>query len=58
MAWVVLVIAGLFEVGWAIGLKYYETQIRVESIAFQLSLLYFSVVNEGRKLFWTQPDQP
>jgi quaternary ammonium compound-resistance protein SugE len=24
MAWVVLVIAGLFEVGWAIGLKYTE----------------------------------
>ncbi len=24
MAWVVLVIAGLFEIGWAIGLKYTE----------------------------------
>lgn len=24
MAWVVLVLAGLFEVGWAIGLKYSE----------------------------------
>lgn len=24
MAWVILVIAGLFEVGWAIGLKYAE----------------------------------
>ena len=24
MAWVILVIAGLFEVGWAIGLKYTE----------------------------------
>ncbi len=24
MAWVVLVVAGLFEVGWAIGLKYTE----------------------------------
>lgn len=24
MAWVVLIIAGLFEVGWAIGLKYTE----------------------------------
>ena len=24
MAWVLLVIAGLFEVGWAIGLKYTE----------------------------------
>ena len=24
MAWVILVLAGLFEVGWAIGLKYTE----------------------------------
>jgi quaternary ammonium compound-resistance protein SugE len=24
MAWVILVVAGLFEVGWAIGLKYTE----------------------------------
>jgi len=24
MAWVILVVAGLFEVGWAIGLKYSE----------------------------------
>lgn len=24
MAWIVLVIAGLFEIGWAIGLKYTE----------------------------------
>ena len=24
MAWVVLVIAGLFEIGWAVGLKYTE----------------------------------
>ena len=24
MAWVILVIAGLFEIGWAIGLKYAE----------------------------------
>ena len=24
MAWVVLIVAGLFEIGWAIGLKYTE----------------------------------
>ncbi|HEY5931417.1 MAG TPA: SMR family transporter [Nitrospira sp.] len=24
MAWIILVVAGLFEVGWAIGLKYTE----------------------------------
>ena len=29
MAWVILVIAGLFEVGWAIGLKYTEGLTRL-----------------------------
>ena len=24
MAWIILIVAGLFEVGWAIGLKYTE----------------------------------
>lgn len=29
MAWIILVIAGLFEVGWAIGLKYTDGFTRV-----------------------------
>jgi quaternary ammonium compound-resistance protein SugE len=29
MAWVILIVAGLFEVGWAIGLKYTEGFTRV-----------------------------
>lgn len=29
MAWIILVIAGLFEVGWAIGLKYTEAFTRL-----------------------------
>lgn len=29
MAWVILIIAGLFEVGWAIGLKYTEGYTRL-----------------------------
>ncbi|MFG0255297.1 MAG: SMR family transporter, partial [Rhodopirellula sp. JB053] len=29
MAWVILVIAGLFEIGWAIGLKYTDGFTRV-----------------------------
>jgi quaternary ammonium compound-resistance protein SugE len=29
MAWVILVVAGLFEIGWAIGLKYTEGFTRV-----------------------------
>ena len=46
MAWVILVVAGLFEVGWAIGLKYTEGFTRllptvwtVLSMIVSLSLL-------------------
>ena len=46
MAWVLLVIAGLFEVGWAIGLKYTEgftrplpTALTVVSMVISLGLL-------------------
>ncbi len=46
MAWVVLVVAGLFEVGWAIGLKYTEGFTRfwptvgtVVAMAISLGLL-------------------
>lgn len=46
MAWIVLVIAGLFEVGWAIGLKYTEgftrpwpTAATVASMVISLWLL-------------------
>jgi quaternary ammonium compound-resistance protein SugE len=46
MAWVILVLAGLFEVGWAIGLKYTEGFTRlvptvwtVLSMIVSLSLL-------------------
>lgn len=46
MAWVVLIIAGLFEVGWAIGLKYTEGFTRlwptvgtVVAMAISLGLL-------------------
>jgi quaternary ammonium compound-resistance protein SugE len=46
MAWVVLMIAGLFEVGWAIGLKYTDgftrplaTALTVVSMVISLGLL-------------------
>ncbi len=40
MAWVVLVVAGLFEVGWAIGLKYTDGFSRVgPSILTVLSIV-------------------
>ena len=46
MAWVVLFVAGLFEIGWAIGLKYtqgftrlWPTLWTVSSMALSLALL-------------------
>lgn len=50
MAWVLLVIAGLFEVGWAIGLKYTEGFTRfwpsvatIAGIVISMSLLALAV---------------
>jgi quaternary ammonium compound-resistance protein SugE len=46
MAWIILIIAGLFEVGWAVGLKYTEgftrmvpTGLTVVSMIVSLGLL-------------------
>lgn len=46
MAWIILVVAGLFEIGWAIGLKYTEGFTRlwptvgtVTSMVISLALL-------------------
>jgi quaternary ammonium compound-resistance protein SugE len=46
MAWIVLVLAGLFEVGWAVGLKYTDgltrplpTALTVLAMAVSLALL-------------------
>jgi len=46
MAWIILVVAGLFEVGWAVGLKYTEgftrplpTLLTVAAMAVSLGLL-------------------
>lgn len=46
MAWVVLVVAGLFEIGWAVGLKYAEGFTRpwptvgtAVSLVFSMGLL-------------------
>ena len=50
MAWVYLVVAGLFEIGWAIGLKYTEGFTRlVPSVATGLAML-ISVVLLGLAL--------
>lgn len=50
MAWVVLVLAGLFEIGWAVGLKYtegftrlYPTLLTVAAMVISLALLGVSL---------------
>ncbi len=43
MAWVVLVIAGLFEIGWAIGLKYTEGFTRPWPTAGTVAAMIVSV---------------
>lgn len=47
MAWLVLVVAGLFEVGWAIGLKYTEGFTRLWPSALTVGAMVVSVVLLG-----------
>jgi len=47
MAWLLLIIAGLLEVGWAIGLKYTEGFTRVWPSVFTLGTMVSSVVLLG-----------
>ncbi len=47
MAWVVLVIAGLFEVGWAIGLKYTEGFTRLWPSVGTVAAMVMSVLLLG-----------
>lgn len=47
MAWVLLLVAGLLEVGWAIGLKYTEGFTRPWPSAFTLAAMVGSVVLLG-----------
>jgi quaternary ammonium compound-resistance protein SugE len=47
MAWVLLLVAGLFEVGWAIGLKYTEGFTKVWPSVFTLAAMTASVVLLG-----------
>ncbi|MGV3572239.1 MAG: quaternary ammonium compound efflux SMR transporter SugE [Ramlibacter sp.] len=47
MAWVVLAIAGLFEVGWAIGLKYTEGFTRLWPSVGTAAAMVVSVVLLG-----------
>ncbi|WBY01316.1 quaternary ammonium compound efflux SMR transporter SugE [Ramlibacter tataouinensis] len=47
MAWLVLVVAGLFEVGWAIGLKYTEGFTRLWPTVGTVVAMTISVVLLG-----------
>ena len=47
MAWILLVIAGLLEVGWAIGLKYTEGFTRLWPSVWTLAAMVGSVVLLG-----------
>lgn len=47
MAWVVLVVAGLFEVGWAIGLKYTEGFTRLWPSVATVTAMVLSVALLG-----------
>ena len=50
LAWAILFIAGLFEVGWAIGLKYTEGFTRLVPSAPTLSAMILSIVLLGLAL--------
>ena len=43
MAWIILIIAGLFEVGWAIGLKYTDGFIRFWPTVFTVLAMIVSL---------------
>jgi quaternary ammonium compound-resistance protein SugE len=50
MAWVYLFVAGLFEIGWAIGLKYTDGFTRLAPSLFTLVSMVASVVLLGLAL--------
>lgn len=50
MAWTLLIIAGLFEVGWAIGLKYTEGFTRLWPSLWTAAAMVISVVLLGSAL--------
>lgn len=43
MAWVFLLIAGIFEIGWAIGMKYTHGFTRFWPVVFTLVSMFLSV---------------
>jgi quaternary ammonium compound-resistance protein SugE len=54
MTWLVLFVAGLFEIGWAVGLKYTEGFSRLWPTVLTLTLMIVSVALLG----WTMRTLP
>jgi quaternary ammonium compound-resistance protein SugE len=52
MAWAILFVAGLFEVGWAIGLKYTEGFTRLLPTLWTATSMVISLVLLGLALKW------
>ena len=50
MAWIYLTIAGLFEIGWAIGLKYTDGFTRLLPSLWKLASMILSIVLLGLAL--------
>ncbi|OCG08922.1 hypothetical protein A9G13_02345 [Gilliamella sp. wkB178] len=44
MAWLILIIAGLFETGWAIGLKYSDSFSKITPSIITIILMIISIV--------------
>jgi quaternary ammonium compound-resistance protein SugE len=52
MAWTILLLAGLMEIGWAIGLKYTEGFTRLWPSVWTLASMLGSIVLLGLALKW------
>ena len=50
LAWAILFVAGLFEIGWAIGLKYTEGFTRLVPSVLTLAAMILSIVLLGMAL--------
>jgi quaternary ammonium compound-resistance protein SugE len=55
MAWIVLILAGLFEIGWPVGLKIAQNpETRMSGIAIAVAFMALS----GALLWWAQKEIP
>lgn len=52
MAWVILVVAGLLEIGWAIGLKYTEGFTKLVPSVLTIGSMIVSIAMLGIALKW------